>query len=212
MSNYLVIDNNSFSRRTVSTMIYEFDPNAVVYEMTSIDEQYENYTNIDRVIIKTNKSRYPKSYIDYMNHVLRISPDIKFVGICECNNGFVTEELIKHGMKSIISYECGRVELTSAIRSANIDQVYISRSFKTQINDGHTCTNREVEKSRVKLKLTIRQKQVLDYIRKGYANKLIAYELGVSEGTVKLHVSSILKSLKVSNRTEAALKLGALSH
>jgi len=52
--------------------------------------------------------------------------------------------------------------------------------------------------------LSKRQSEVLVHVRKGASNREIAEELGISEGTVKLHVSAILKQLGVKNRTEAA--------
>jgi NarL family two-component system response regulator LiaR len=53
--------------------------------------------------------------------------------------------------------------------------------------------------------LTPREREVLGLIAHGMANKLIARELGVSERTVKTHVSNILTKLGVSDRTQAAL-------
>jgi DNA-binding NarL/FixJ family response regulator len=53
--------------------------------------------------------------------------------------------------------------------------------------------------------LTPRQRDVLTLIGTGKSNKEIGRLLGVSEGTVKLHVTNILRFLKVRNRTEAAL-------
>jgi DNA-binding NarL/FixJ family response regulator len=55
--------------------------------------------------------------------------------------------------------------------------------------------------------LTRRQAAVLALMGRGWSNRRIADELGVSEGTVKVHVNAILKVLKVRNRTEAALQL-----
>jgi DNA-binding NarL/FixJ family response regulator len=58
-----------------------------------------------------------------------------------------------------------------------------------------------------------RQSQVLDLIAQGKSNKQIAYEMGVSEATVKLHINALLRSLKVNNRTQAvvtAQKLGLI--
>lgn len=52
--------------------------------------------------------------------------------------------------------------------------------------------------------LTRRQNEILELVRQGASNRHIAESLGISEGTVKLHVSAILKRLKVRNRTEAA--------
>jgi DNA-binding NarL/FixJ family response regulator len=51
--------------------------------------------------------------------------------------------------------------------------------------------------------LTDRELEVLGLLSKGLANKQIAVELGISEHTVKFHVSSIYTKLNVTNRTEA---------
>lgn len=51
--------------------------------------------------------------------------------------------------------------------------------------------------------LTERESEVLGLLAQGLANKQIAVELGISEHTVKFHVSSIYQKLNVSNRTEA---------
>ncbi len=51
--------------------------------------------------------------------------------------------------------------------------------------------------------LTDRESEVLGLLSKGLANKQIAMELGISEHTVKFHVSSIYQKLNVTNRTEA---------
>lgn len=51
--------------------------------------------------------------------------------------------------------------------------------------------------------LTDRESEVLGLLAKGLANKQIAVALGISEHTVKFHVSSIYSKLNVTNRTEA---------
>jgi DNA-binding NarL/FixJ family response regulator len=53
--------------------------------------------------------------------------------------------------------------------------------------------------------LTQREREVLELLTRGLANKRIAQELGVSEKTVKAHVGRILAKLGVSDRTQAAL-------
>lgn len=53
---------------------------------------------------------------------------------------------------------------------------------------------------------TPRQSAIIEAIRKGTPNKIIAYELGMCESTVKVHIRNIMKKLKVRNRTELAFK------
>ena len=50
-----------------------------------------------------------------------------------------------------------------------------------------------------------REREVLTLIARGYANKKIAFELGISEKTVKAHVTRIFQRLGVSDRTQAAM-------
>ena len=58
----------------------------------------------------------------------------------------------------------------------------------------------------VKITLTPRQQQILDIIvTRGVSNKNFARMLHISESTVKLHMSSILKKFGVRNRTQLAL-------
>ena len=53
--------------------------------------------------------------------------------------------------------------------------------------------------------LTPREMEILCHLAEGQSNKVIARELGISNGTVKLHVRAILRKLKVRSRVEAAV-------
>jgi DNA-binding NarL/FixJ family response regulator len=64
-------------------------------------------------------------------------------------------------------------------------------------NDGLTA------QERLATVLTDRQIDVLKLLAKGRPNKLIARELGISEGTVKIHLAAIFRALHVRNRLEA---------
>lgn len=60
-------------------------------------------------------------------------------------------------------------------------------------------------------KLTSREAQVLERIVAGRLNKQIAWDFGVSEATIKAHVTAILRKLGVTNRTQAVLMAGKLA-
>ena len=59
--------------------------------------------------------------------------------------------------------------------------------------------------------LTPQQSRVLAMLAEGLLNKQIAYELGVSEATIKAHVSAILLKLNVDSRTQAVIQLGKIN-
>jgi DNA-binding NarL/FixJ family response regulator len=58
--------------------------------------------------------------------------------------------------------------------------------------------------------LTPRQGEVFELLRQGKSNKLIAYELGMQESTVKVHVRQIMRKLKAINRTHAVFLAEAI--
>ena len=58
--------------------------------------------------------------------------------------------------------------------------------------------------------LTPQQSRVLSMLGEGLLNKQIAYELGVSEATIKAHVSAILLKLNVDSRTQAVIQLSKI--
>jgi DNA-binding NarL/FixJ family response regulator len=65
-------------------------------------------------------------------------------------------------------------------------------------------SHRAAQARRPEVVLTPRMEEVRQLLRQGMSNKLIARTLGISEGTVKNHMSEIFKALQVSNRTQAA--------
>ncbi|MGE8233456.1 MAG: helix-turn-helix domain-containing protein, partial [Stenotrophomonas sp.] len=71
--------------------------------------------------------------------------------------------------------------------------------------------NEEREVGQRLRELTPQQFRVLQMLGVGRLNKQIAYDLGVSEATIKAHVTAILRKLGVTNRTQAVLMAGKLA-
>jgi DNA-binding NarL/FixJ family response regulator len=61
-------------------------------------------------------------------------------------------------------------------------------------------------------RLTSRQGAVLSHLQQGKANKIIAYELGMSESTVKVHVRNIMHKMGATNRTQVAYNARRLAN
>lgn len=88
-----------------------------------------------------------------------------------------------------------REELTRAIRKAAAGQRHIPAEVAARLADRVTRSQ-----------LSTRELEVLRLLVSGRRNREIAGTLDITEGTVKLHVSSILGKLGVSDRTEAVTK------
>lgn len=61
-----------------------------------------------------------------------------------------------------------------------------------------------------KLDFTTREHDVVKALLKGKSNKSIAYELAMSESSVKVHIRNVMRKLQVSNRTEAVIRIAEM--
>ena len=86
-----------------------------------------------------------------------------------------------------------------------LDQNLAEKLSSSICQDQNTPPKKEEDVS-----LTNREREILELIAAGNSNKLIARNLDISDGTVKVHVKNLLRKLKVHSRLEAAV--WALSH
>jgi DNA-binding NarL/FixJ family response regulator len=91
-------------------------------------------------------------------------------------------------------------------KSSSLDAM---REGLSAVRDGdgwfpEACADADDDLARI-ASLTPAQRRILAAIRQGLLNKQIAYELAISEATVKAHITAILRKLGVNSRTQAVL-------
>jgi NarL family two-component system response regulator LiaR len=94
-------------------------------------------------------------------------------------------------------------ELARAVRLAHDGGTLLDPSIATRLVDA--IAQPAGEPARDASRLTPREREVLALIGRGLSNKRIAFELGLSEKTVKTHVAHVLSKLGVADRTQAAV-------
>ena len=102
-----------------------------------------------------------------------------------------------------------REKLVEAIRAASRGEAFLVPSIAAKVlaELARLSAHAPEPANRGDLQLlSDREREVLRRIGHGASNKDIAQALGVAEGTVKNHVTSILQKLKVEDRTQAALR------
>ena len=114
---------------------------------------------------------------------------------------------IELGASGFISKSSGLDDIRSAIRTVLDGGVWTPTDY-APMQDEDPALADLMERLRT---LTPQQSRVLSMLAEGLLNKQIAYELGVSEATIKAHVSAILLKLNVDSRTQAVIKLGKIN-
>ncbi len=110
--------------------------------------------------------------------------------------------LLRSGVRAILSRESDPDEVLSGIYAAHDGMVLLNTSVAESLTAvyGDQPLDTEAESSE---EITSRESEVLRMLAEGLVNKDIAARLGISEHTVKFHISSILNKLGASTRTEA---------
>lgn len=129
------------------------------------------------------------------------APDIKIIAVSACEDIRKIRKILDLNIKGYIPKYADAKTIKEALNHILNGGTYLPSALNK--NDNEIT---EIPHYKVKIKtLTHRQSQVLDLIAEGKSNKQIAYEIGVSEATVKLHINALLRSLNVNNRTQAVI-------
>jgi DNA-binding NarL/FixJ family response regulator len=112
-------------------------------------------------------------------------------------------ELIRVGIAGYILKDIEPHNLIEAVRYVKSGETYIQPTLSKALISEYNRMMQPVSGSAKHL--TPREKEVLAFISEGMSNAEISESLGISEKTVKNHVSSILRKLELMDRTQAAI-------
>lgn len=109
------------------------------------------------------------------------------------------------GASGFIPKACSGDELLAAARSILAGNLYrpSDPGHLPRLNDEVPLAPTQVSVNTAEIGLTERQGQVLSLMVRGLSNREVGEQLGLSEGTIKVHVTGIFKALGVNSRTQA---------
>ena len=119
----------------------------------------------------------------------------------------VIQRALDHGAAGFIPKYSDIKTITNAIGDILMGEIWAPESEQTNLPGKNVS---ELALAERMAQLTPQQFKVLMSVSQGLLNKQIAYDLGISEATVKAHVTAIMNKLGVSNRTQAVLAASKL--
>lgn len=119
---------------------------------------------------------------------------------------WATDALSK-GVRSLLPRSAAADEIIASVMAVAVGLVVLHPEFAEELLPRNESSPRALPTSPIQA-LTPREIEVLGMLALGLGNKIIAKRLGISEHTVKFHISSIFQKLNASSRTEA-VTLGA---
>jgi two-component system nitrate/nitrite response regulator NarL len=134
-------------------------------------------------------------------HFAQARPELPVIVLSSSEDPQDAYNALKQGVLGYVPKSASPFTLLSAIRMALNGERYIPPLI---LNAANALAPAEPRVEMLKPPpLTERQIVVLQRLADGHANKVIAFDLGLSENTVKAHVTAIFKALNVINRTQA---------
>ena len=193
--NLMLVDDHYLVRMGLASII-ALEPDMTVCAEASSGEQARALFGTHRPDVTLMDQRLPgMSGSDTVQAIRADFPEARIVMI----STYVCDEEIygalQAGAMGFLVKSVQREELTRAIRKAAAGQRHIPAEVATRLADRVTRSQ-----------LSTRELEVLKLLVGGRRNREIAGALDISEGTVKLHVSSILAKLGVADRTEAVTR------
>jgi two-component system, NarL family, response regulator YdfI len=150
-------------------------------------------TELDVTVIETDSIR---------DLLLEPTSDAAIVLLTEVSDPRSISRLLRSGVRAILSRESDPDDVLSAIYASYDGLVLLSTPTAESLAAVYGDRPLEVE-AELSEEITARETDVLRMLAEGLVNKDIAARLGISEHTVKFHISSILDKLGASTRTEA---------
>jgi len=203
MIKFLIADDHPLFRDALSAALQALFDDLEIVQSGSLDEtinQLEGNKDIDLVLLDLHMPGSEDFY-----GVIRISEDFPKVPVAVVSandSNTVVSKVMAFGARGFIPKTTPSQETATAIKSILNGEVWLPEGVQDNLSK---VERDEIDIASRMAELTPKQFQVLKHLQGGMLNKQIAFDLNITEATVKAHISAIFKKLEVNNRTQAVL-------
>ncbi len=192
----LIADDHALFREGLRYVLRALDPHVVVLEAASAAQAMQTAAREQQIDLVLLDLAMPGldgfAGLDMMRERF---PDIPVVVVSASEEPRDVRRALDAEASGFIPKSMSGAEMVCALRAVLAGHVYVPKSI-AGLEDDHDSQD---------FRLTPRQLQVLELMGEGLSNKEIAQRLGMAEGTVKIHVTAILRAMNASNRTHAVI-------
>jgi DNA-binding NarL/FixJ family response regulator len=206
---FLVADDHPLYREALVSALRPLFENVDIIQSDSLDSTLralEQNTDFDLVLLDLNMPGCDGFY-----GLIRVSkdfPQVPVAVISASDSVEVVSKVMNIGAKGFIPKATATPNLADALKHIMGGNNWLPEGMKIAIEQDVPVNDI------VKLvgELTPKQFQVLKLLQNGLLNKQIAFDLNITEATVKAHISAVLRKFSVNTRTQAVLLLNNLNN
>lgn len=189
----LIIENQTLTRIGIKTILHEKDDLKIVGEADSGAQGFELFKKLQPNVTILSLRLPDSCAIDTLASYFEAEKRAKILVLADTAGDAEISKALKKGAAGYICKDISPDELVKAIRVVNLGKKYIPNDIAEILSE-----------NLFQEELTATETRILQQIVAGKSNKEIAYNLNISENTVKTHVKNVFEKLGVSDRTSAA--------
>ena len=208
MARLLIVEDHPLFREALENAIRVTLPDAELFEATSIDTAASLLSSTPKFdLILLDLSIPGTTGLSGVMRIRKTAPRTPVLVVSAHQDPGLVGHVLSLGVSGYVSKSTSKEQLAEAISAVLRGEVHVQGGARGPAGArrvGGLPAQALLKRLR---ELTPQQLRVLDMIRCGLQNKQIAYELGICETTVKVHVSDILRKLQVMSRTKAIIEM-----
>lgn len=209
MREILIADDHPLYRDALRRAVNQAVPDAQLYESDSVPAllaQVEAHPDAELLLLDLHMPG--ARGFSALAHLRGQHPGLPVIVVSAHEEGTVARRAVGHGAAGYIPKSSSAETIVEAIRQVLDGEIWLPAQL------GSHAAELKSDEARIAARvaeLTPQQFRVLAMIAEGLLNKQIAFELGVSEATVKAHMTAIMRKLGCNNRTQVALAASQLA-
>ncbi|QDX82557.1 DNA-binding response regulator [Denitratisoma sp. DHT3] len=200
MLKLLVVEDHALVREGLLQTLRDIEPNTVAIGAADADEALqvlEATSNLDMVLLDLMLPGL--NGMAFLAVLRKRFPALPVVILSALDDAETVKRAIEHGASGFVPKASTSESMLDALRQVLAGGVYLPPRYR---DGGEQPRRRSVAE---RYGLTASQSRVLELLTQGKTNRQIGELLGLTEGTVKIHMSAIFKALNVNNRSQALL-------
>lgn len=199
----LVIDDHPLFRKAVLQLVKMTGDFAVVGEASSGQEGLELAQTLQPDMILLDLNMREMNGIEVLKVIKSWGIDTRVVMLTVSDETADLVAALRAGADGYLLKEMEPEELLVKLKQAARGQVTLSERLTRVL--AHSLRGETKPRDPDQAGLTEQEGRILELIAQGMSNKLIARELNIADGTVKVHVKHLLRKLNLRSRVEAAV-------
>lgn len=204
MTKFLIADDHPLYREALISALRPLFENINIIQSDSLDstlKALKQNLDFDLVLLDLNMPGCEHFY--GLIRVTQDFPKVPVAVVSASDSVAVVSKVMSLGARGFVSKAAATETIADALKQIMDGNIWLPETMQTCMTKNAPI----IDVAKLVGELTPKQFQVLKLLQNGLLNKQIAFELNVTEATIKAHISAIFRKLNVHSRTQVVLLL-----